>query len=130
MWSRFTVVVRQAPHWQVRLRLLVLLRPTWRSQTWSCVVLLACAQVGGARKLGVDLTSCLYLHRVIRQYLFARRSLATGRSGCRRCLTVSLMEPGLAATVALPVVRRSLLVQLARQSEVSARPSWWLGDAK
>lgn len=38
MWSRLTVVVRHAPHWHVRLRLLVLLRPTWRSQTWSCRV--------------------------------------------------------------------------------------------
>jgi hypothetical protein len=38
MWSRLTVVVRQFPHWQVRFRLLVLLRPTWRSQTWSCGV--------------------------------------------------------------------------------------------
>jgi hypothetical protein len=35
MWSRFTVVVRQLPHWQVKFKLLVLLRPTWRSQTWS-----------------------------------------------------------------------------------------------
>ena len=35
MWSRLTVVVRQLDHPQVRLRLLVLLRPTWRSHTCS-----------------------------------------------------------------------------------------------
>lgn len=35
MWSRLTVVVLQSPHWQVRFRLLVLFRPTWRSQMCS-----------------------------------------------------------------------------------------------
>lgn len=36
IWSRLTVVVLQVPQWQVKFRLLVLLRPTWRSQTCSC----------------------------------------------------------------------------------------------
>lgn len=35
MWSRLTVVVRQAFHWQVKFRLLVLLRPTCFSQMCS-----------------------------------------------------------------------------------------------
>ena len=35
MWSRFTTVTRQVPQAQVRLRLLVLLRPMWLSQTCS-----------------------------------------------------------------------------------------------
>jgi hypothetical protein len=39
MWSRLTVVVRHEFHWQVRLRLFVLLRPTWRSQMCSCRVI-------------------------------------------------------------------------------------------
>lgn len=36
------------PHWQVRLRLLVLLRPTWRSQTWSCSEVSTWHEVKGA----------------------------------------------------------------------------------
>lgn len=35
MWSLLTVVVLQLPHWQVRFRLFVLFRPTWRSQMCS-----------------------------------------------------------------------------------------------
>lgn len=34
IWSRFTVVVRQVPHAQVKHRLLVDLRPTWISHKW------------------------------------------------------------------------------------------------
>jgi len=38
IWSRLTVVVLQEFHLQVRFKLFVLLRPTWRSQRWSLKV--------------------------------------------------------------------------------------------
>ena len=73
--------------------------------------------------LGVDFTSSLHLHRVIPVCPFARRSLATGMSGCRRCLMVSLMGVAPVATaVVLLVALRSLLAQLALQSGAFARP--------
>jgi hypothetical protein len=43
MWSRFTVVVRQVPQAQVKFKLFVLLRPTCRSQIWSCVMISFCS---------------------------------------------------------------------------------------
>jgi len=74
-------------------------------------------------RLGVDFTSSLHLHRVIPVCPFARRSLATGMSGCRRCLMVSLMGVAPVATaVVLLVALRSLLAQLALQSGAFARP--------
>lgn len=113
MWSRLTVVVRHAPHWQVRFRLLVLLRPTWRSHTWSCRGLVLV--VSSSRERGRRWWS--NLHRALQRCRIAHRSLATDMSSCQWMTTV---RSGLAlARRAMvpplqPVPVASQLVQLAR----------------
>lgn len=75
MWSRFTVVVRQLPHWQVKLRLLVLLRPTWRSQTWSWLMFSVCVTI--------ECEGHVDLHKAAPLKADARRKPATGRQASR-----------------------------------------------
>lgn len=96
----------QLPQAQVKFRLLVLFRPMWVSQTWSCR--------GAHHELCIADRECDSLRRVIREYQPSFHILPIGtHSYQRRCLTAELLVVETAVAVVIAVVAVAVVIAIA-----------------